>query len=105
MMFIEIEGTRDQIKDLNTVRGLELPRGGTPLGGGQYRTTGFLTRNEAVAEIEARGLRVRIVMDEAEVKRRIQDEQDGIQRAKDAGASSAKPPSGSDGGSGSKGNA
>jgi hypothetical protein len=93
MMFIEVEGTRDQIKDLNSVQGVERPRGGSDIGGGKYRQTVFITRKEAIAEIEARGLMVRVVLDEDEVKRRIEDEQRGIQRAKDAGAS-ASPPSG-----------
>src|SRR5687768_12178278 len=84
MMFIEIEGTRDEIRGLNDIDGLELSRGGEDLGGGRIKTRAFVRRNAAIDEIRARGLTVRVTKDEAEIKRRIQKDQDAIDRAKRA---------------------
>lgn len=46
----------------------------------------MVTRKGALLDVQARGLKTRIVMDEAEAERRMQVEREEIQRASDAGA-------------------
>lgn len=81
VMFIDIEGTLDELRALRGIDGLELERGASNAGGDRFHVGGYVRRRSALREVEARGLLVRIVMDEAAARRRMAAEQEAMQRA------------------------
>lgn len=92
VMFIEIEGTLPDLAALKGLAGLELERGAADIGGGRHRVGAMVTRKGALLDVQARGLKTRIVMDEAEAERRMQVEREEIQRAGDAGTAVQEVP-------------
>jgi hypothetical protein len=92
VMFIEIEGTLPELAALKGIDGLELERGASDIGGGRHRIGAMVTRKGALLDVQARGLKTRIVMDEAEAERRMQVEREEIERAGDAGAAVQQTP-------------
>lgn len=85
LMFVEIEGPLDELRRLRAIAGLVLERGASDAGEGRGRVGVMVRRRSALREVEARGLAVRVVMDEAEARRRIEAERDAIQAAAEDG--------------------
>jgi hypothetical protein len=75
MQFVEIEGSREEIRKLREIAGVTLPRGTHDLGGGRRRASGYVT-DEALAELRRRGLTVRVLMDDEELRRRDKKTED-----------------------------
>lgn len=76
MHFVEIEGTLEELRGLHGIEGLKLQRGARDLGGGRWRASATVMRNEAIEEMKQRGLTVRVTMDEEEVLRRQRETQE-----------------------------
>lgn len=72
MKFVELEGTLSELQSLVGIPGLEGPGGHRNIGGGRRRATGIIHDDAAIAEIERRGVKVSITMDDDEVERRIE---------------------------------
>ena len=72
MKFVELEGTLAELQSLVGIAGLEGPGGHRDVGGGRRRATGIIHDDAAIAEIERRGVTVRVTMDDDEVERRIE---------------------------------
>jgi len=89
-MFIDIEGPLVELAALRGIAGLELERGASPVGGGRHRVGAYVSRKGALSEVRARGLTTRVVMDEAEARRRIEVEREQIRKA-NAAASASRP--------------
>jgi hypothetical protein len=90
MMFVQIEGSLDELRGLQRVEGLRLQRGAHDLGGGRWRASAYLTSKTTLAEVQARGLTVRVTMDEDEVNRRVQVDKEMMKEAhRDGGAAKA----------------
>jgi hypothetical protein len=89
-MFIEIEGTKAELRALQGIAGLDLERGASDLGGGRFKVGAMVRRKGAMLDIQARGLAVRVIMDEAEVQRRIDEEQESFRRRLAPDASSSR---------------
>jgi hypothetical protein len=70
-IFIQIEGPLPDLQGLARIEGLDLQRGAHDLGGGRYRASAFAESKAAVDEVRARGLVVKVIMDEDETKRRM----------------------------------
>jgi hypothetical protein len=81
VMFVDIEGTLDELRALRGIEGLELERGASNVRGDRFHVGAFVRRRSALRAVEARGLMVRIVMDEAEARRRMAAEQEAMRRA------------------------
>jgi hypothetical protein len=92
VMFIEIEGTLAELAALKQIDGLDLERGASDIGGGRHKVGAMVTRKGALLDIQARGLKTRIVMDEAEAARRMQAEREEIDRATGSAATQQTPP-------------
>lgn len=89
-MFIEIEGTKAELRALQGIDGLELPRGATDLGGGRFKVRAFVQRKGVLLDLQARKLTVRVVRDEADVTRKIGREFESFKRTR--GHETGKPP-------------
>ena len=89
-MFIEVEGTKAELRALQGIAGLELERGATDLGGGRFKVGAMVRRKGAMLDIQARGLAVRVIMDEAEAQRRMDEEQESFRRRLAPDASSSR---------------
>ena len=92
MMFIEIEGTLAELAALRGIDGLEIERGASDIGGGRHRVGAMVRRKGALLDIQARGLKTRVVMDEAEAQRRMEAERQDMEKAADAGAATQQTP-------------
>jgi hypothetical protein len=76
MHFVEIEGTLQELRALHGIEGLKLQGGERDLGGGRWRASATVTRNEAFEEMKRRGLTVHVTMDEDEALRRQRETQE-----------------------------
>lgn len=88
MMQVEIEGPPDDLKGLAGRRGpggLELMKRVDVLAEDRWKVYGLVDSQEVIDELERRGLTVRVVMDEAEVERRVQLDLDMMDGADDDG--------------------
>ncbi len=81
VMFVDIEGTLDELRALRSIDGLELERGAGNVDGDRFHVGAYVSRRRALRAVEARGCLVRIVMDEAEARRRMAAEQEAFRRA------------------------
>jgi hypothetical protein len=72
MIQVEMEGPLDVLRRNTVMRGLEIQRRVDDLGGGRARAYALITIAGVVADLEGQGLTVRVVMDEAEMDRRIE---------------------------------
>ena len=75
-MVVQIEGPLADIRQLTLMEGVRLQSGLKPLGGDRYMAWATIIREEAVAEIEARGLTVRVTMSQEDMERRSQIERE-----------------------------
>lgn len=73
VMFIEIEGTLAELAALKTIDGLELERGASDIGG-RHKVGAMVRRKGVLLDVQARGLKTRVVMDEEEANRRMEVE-------------------------------
>jgi hypothetical protein len=84
MTGIEIEGPRDKLRDLfgpNEIGDLEVARGFEDLGGGVFRARAIAYSDGALEELAARGLTVRVVKDDAEYERILEQEEEMMREA------------------------
>lgn len=81
VMFVDIEGRLDELRALRGIDGLVLERGAANVRGDRFHVGAMVRRRSALRAVEARGLLVRIVMDEAEARRRMAAEREAARRA------------------------
>ena len=77
MVFVQIEGTLDELRGVAKLAGLQLSRGAHDLGGGRWRAAGVVESKAVLDELAARGLKVTITLDENAVDRRLKNEPEG----------------------------
>lgn len=78
-MFVHVEGPLDELRGATMLPGIEFQRRLDHLDGGLGRAYAFVTRKSTLEILRARGLVVRVSMDEAETTRRIQADYERMQ--------------------------